>query len=1319
MCTPTLHERRRGSRPARADAASTSVRRAAILPRVKPGDVVADRFVVERRAGAGGMGVVFRAFDRNTGEAVALKTLHPGPGELAERFLREAQLLAELPHPAIVRYVAHGATGHGEAFLAMEWLEGEDLDARLARLPLDLAASLALAARLAAALAAAHARGVVHRDVKPSNVLLVGGDPARAKLLDLGLARPAAAARAMTTTNAVVGTVGYMAPEQARGERDVDARADVFSLGCVLYECLAGRPAFAGEHVVAVLAKVLLEQAPRLAELRPDLPAALDALVGRMLAKDREERFADAGELARALAAVDLGGHATTAPPAAKAALSAAEQRLVSVVLVDLEGGPDPAGSTLRLGARDLAADASLAHIVASHGASIAPLATGALLVTLAAATGALDGAARAAECALALRRALPEAHIALATGRAQSTARGLFGQVVDRAARLLAGRGAAAVRIDDATRGLLEARFDVKERAGELVLAGRRADAAGARTLLGKPTPCVGRDKELALLAATFAECVAEPVARVVLVTAAAGMGKSRLRHELVARLRAGGGPEVLVARGEPMTAGSSLGLVRQLVRAAAVVREGASVAEQQAALGAHLAALLDEPERTRATEFLAEVLGIPLAGDGSPELRAARDDPRVMAEWLRRSFEAWLAALCRARPLLVVLEDLHWGDALSVAYLTGALRALRARPLMLLALARPAVHELFPKLWAEAEAHELRLAGLTRSAAERLARAVLGDALDPEVLARVVARADGNAFHLEELLRRVAESESDELPETVLAVAEARFERLEPAARRILRAASVFGEVFWQGAVAALLGDAEAGDLPGWLDALAERELLVAGGSDKFPGERAFAFRHGLTREAAYAMLLDADREKGHRLAGAWLERAGEKDARALADHFERGREPARARAFHERAARLALQVSDFADAMASVERAVALGASGQERGRLRVIECHARAWRGEFSRAIAVGLEGMELLAPEDEHRHQLAGRLLLLCTANGRMDLVAPLLEALEAEPPGETFGSAKIEAWATAAWIMTLAGRRSLARQFLARLALTDAYAAALEPRARAWIHVARYFDAFLGRADPWAALAQAAGTLAEAERMGDRCLRAQALQESGAALTALGAWQEARRALEEGAQLSEQVGASLIHGLCLRFLALALAQEVDLAAGQAVAAAAAKQLRDMGVTSHELSTRAFLADLLRRSGDLDAALAEAERAAESSVPGMRAHGLAVLARVLAARGRGEQALAHAREAMAIREELGAIGHGEAQVPLALAEALLASGDADAARAAALAGRDGLRRRADLIGEPRYRASFLDAVPENRRTLELARELVGD
>ncbi len=210
--------------------------------------IVNGRFEIKRRAGSGGMGTVFRAMDRQTGMPVAFKVINAGHSpELAERFQREAALLAELHHPGIVRFVASGATPDGQAYLVMDWLEGEGLADRLARGTLSVAETIELGRRVTSALSVAHARGIIHRDLKPGNLFLPGGNLARIVVLDFGIARAVESGQSLTSTGATLGSPGYLSPEQARGDKNLDTRADVFSLGCVLFRCLTGRAPFTGD----------------------------------------------------------------------------------------------------------------------------------------------------------------------------------------------------------------------------------------------------------------------------------------------------------------------------------------------------------------------------------------------------------------------------------------------------------------------------------------------------------------------------------------------------------------------------------------------------------------------------------------------------------------------------------------------------------------------------------------------------------------------------------------------------------------------------------------------------------------------------------------------------------------------------------------------------------------------------------------------------------------------------------------------------------------------------------------------------------------
>jgi hypothetical protein len=259
------------------------------------------------------MGTVFRARDRKDKREVALKVLNAAALRNAARFELEAAILAGLRHPNIVEYVAHGATPDGLHYLVMEWVDGEDLGQRLGAAGLDVHDTVAMGLGITRALGALHALGIVHRDVKPSNLML-GAGVERVKLVDFGVARRTTDLTRLTRTGALVGTAGYMAPEQVRGSRiPIDGRADLFALGCVLYECLTGDQAFVGETALAARAKVLVHDPAPVRAFEPAVPEELDALVMSMLARNMDARPRDAGEVERALVA--LGDLPAGRPP--------------------------------------------------------------------------------------------------------------------------------------------------------------------------------------------------------------------------------------------------------------------------------------------------------------------------------------------------------------------------------------------------------------------------------------------------------------------------------------------------------------------------------------------------------------------------------------------------------------------------------------------------------------------------------------------------------------------------------------------------------------------------------------------------------------------------------------------------------------------------------------------------------------------------------------------------------------------------------------------------------------------------------------------
>jgi hypothetical protein len=265
---------------------------------------LSDRYVISREIGAGGMATVYLAHDRKLDRDVALKVLRPELGAVlgSERFLTEIKISARLDHPHILTLIDSG-DADGLLYYVLPYVRGESLRVKLAReRQLGLDEALMITKQVASALDYAHRQGLVHRDIKPENILLQEGE---AMLTDFGIALAVSEAggNRLTETGLSLGTPQYMSPEQATGDRSIDARSDVYSLASVLYEMLAGEPPVTGASAQAMIAKLMTEKPTHLRVLRDAVPAAIDAAVAKALAKTPADRFASAGDFAKALTA--------------------------------------------------------------------------------------------------------------------------------------------------------------------------------------------------------------------------------------------------------------------------------------------------------------------------------------------------------------------------------------------------------------------------------------------------------------------------------------------------------------------------------------------------------------------------------------------------------------------------------------------------------------------------------------------------------------------------------------------------------------------------------------------------------------------------------------------------------------------------------------------------------------------------------------------------------------------------------------------------------------------------------------------------------
>ena len=1351
---------------------------------IKPGALILGQYTIERLVGVGGMGSVYKAYDRND-RAVAVKVLEREQQQLSERFSREAQMLMQLSHPAIVQCLESGTTEAGKHVLILEWLEGIDLADRLRVKPFALAEVLHLIIRIARALDFAHSRGMVHRDVKPGNIFLPGGRVTEAKLLDFGMARWTAA-KALTVTGTQMGTPAYMAPEQIRGERHIGPRADIFALGCVFYECLTGRPTFAGDHTMAVFYKILVEPTPTLGQsLSAEIPDVC-RLIERMLSKHVTDRPRSSHEIAIELtqilerlpgATADLLLERSARKPDA---ITATEQHLVNVIVVaagqqgpDIwstatslagEGAPteiispgtlsavasddtqvdrvvepsatrlaqpvdgnattDAAGQGAVLGLDDMK---RLGSRFQSFGARLDCLRDGSLISVLDARTTATDQAVNAARCALQLRHLLPERPMALATGRAVVGQQQFIGEVIERAAELLVEPVAdispradtvQPIRIDELTHGLLGARFLMERDEYGPLLVGDRATRVEPR-LLGRTTPFVGRRREMASLVATFEECVEEDMARAVLVYGPPGYGKSRLEREFSRYLSERDQElEVWRCEGDSMRGGLPLAMLSQLVRRAAGIDASDTLDVKHDKLRTRVAHAVAEDDRERVAAFLGELIKAPFPDHDNVQLKAARLDSRLMGDQIRRSAEELMAAEVARQPVVLILEDLHWGDRATVNVLDLALRHLSEQPLLILAFARPEVHKTFPGLWSSHELVELELGRLPSRAAKKLARTVLGKDVDSERVDALIVRADGNAFYLEELLRSAAAGQW-ELPETVLAMVHSRLESLDPVARRVLRAGSIFGDHFWRGSVDALLGGDVAIDAV--LEDLVTRELIARSTVSRFPEEVEYVFHHNLIREAAYGMLTAEDRTRGHRLAGTWLERAGESDAKVIAEQLERGDAPEAALPFFLRAAEDALEAGAFAVAERLAERGVACGAEMQTLGELRRVQVEAHYWRSQNAEASRLGTSALALLSLGSRGWYDTAAAAVVAWARLGEVDKLEEFAETLSrSRHPGHDRDGWVMVA-AQLAKAMFLHGRVEFARGLLRRIERDVRDLEREDPAVAARVHRARADRALVADGDPASNMIETQMAARRFEEAGD--LRQACMEHISVAysMLELGLTGDAVVELRAALETAEHMGLDSAMDYAKHNLCLALAYQGELDEAKEMAAATARSYERQENYRMAAATLAYLAIMATMGAPEVAAAEQAARQALELEPDptpTRCMVLAILSRVLLLAGKLPEATVSADEAVALMRNLGAIDEGEALVLLAHAEAKHANGRLAEARAAIIYALDRLQERARSIPRPDWRTAFLSNIPEHARTIELAAAWTG-
>ena len=874
--------------------------------------------------GQGGMGTVYLAWDVRLERRVALKLLShhlAADADARQRFLLEARAAAALEHPNICTIYTVDETPDGQVYIAMSYCEGQTLQQRLRGGPLAAGEAVSYAGDIARGLAKAHEKGIVHRDVKPANVMLPsdGG----LKILDFGVAKLPGSE--LTRTGLVVGTAAYMSPEQTRAE-PVDHRADIWALGVVLYEMLTGRRPFNADTAPGVMYAILATDPAPLSAWRADLPAVLDGLVRRMLGKLPSDRPGSTGDLAQELSGLAALLRAEPAPSERPSTISLdGERRAVALLAARLDGydqlverlAPEEAERLLSR-IRNVVLDA-----VEGRNGRIDHFEGDELLCLFGLEASAEDDALRAADAAgeliarveevglgleqrlgvpLRIRTAVHVGTLVVRPGRTPERRWQVSGAPIAVATRLGAEAEPGTVRLSPECQRLIE---------------------PFTRSPL---TPFAGREAELATLAALLASA-RRGEGQVVAIIGEAGVGRTRLLREFRTR-SAVDGVRVLTGRCHPRSQSyrpfiEVLGEALELPGRDGGVATASDVLTRLRALDASL------------VEFLPLYLHLLAIAPGEHPL------PRhLLGEYLQAALTDALAAVvtagtARERVTLLVIEDLQWADAASRTLLKQLAEVAPAHPMLLAATSRvDATMD-----WGSATPVTIHLGSLDREAAESVIRAILqADRVAPALAGWLHERTGGNPFFLEEACRSLLEEgavkveggtallrtagQPLQLPDTVQAVIRARVDRLDPSTREILRVASVVGRDFGLGLLEQVLGR------PSGLALHLER-LKAAGlvQQTRVAPQPAYRFKHALTHEVVYDSLLEHQRRALHGVTGRAIEQLFrdriEEQLGSLADHFSRAEEWEAAVQYGMQTARRAADSSQFAEALHILDR------------------------------------------------------------------------------------------------------------------------------------------------------------------------------------------------------------------------------------------------------------------------------------------------------------------------------------------------------------------------------------------------------------
>lgn len=586
---------------------------------------------------------------------------------------------------------------------------------------------------------------------------------------------------------------------------------------------------------------------------------------------------------------------------------------------------------------------------------------------------------------------------------------------------------------------------------------------------------------------------------------------------------------------------------------------------------------------------------------------------------------------------------------------------------------------------------------------------------------MVQLIERSDGNPLFLEELMREVALGTGERLPDTVRAMLAARFSRLAPEQRQVLRMASIFGETFWPGGVAKLCGQAkDRAWLEAWLESLVAQEVIERQRISRFPGEADYKFRHVLFRDTVYNLLTESDRVLGHRLAASFLSGAGETDDAILAVHFERGGEPQSALPHFIRAAERAVQNHHFNPALNYIERGLACGATAEARGTLLGLRCAFQVWSDQWDAAYAAGAEAIPLLQPGSWAWCKLMGHLFVLTFSSPeRQAFAAPLIQTFVPTEPYPDARAAYIESLSWLVITFSSLCHTETANGLLARIRAVAGEFTTLDPASQAWLRFCETAHSrMLGR-DPWQNLVLAKHAAQSFAAAGDRRNQSQAESYVGLAQHELGDTLSAEVTLRGALARAHELGEQLQTHCASAYLAIVLAERGNQGALEQARSLARSVIDKEGANFFFAGqAHSALARVALYAGNAEEAEREARQAMTLLAPTPTAHQHArvTLIRALLRQRKVTAALEAVQATLEKACKVG--GYQEIAVRLAAAAAYLEAGAKPQAKQILLAAIEALQQRCTAIVDSGWKSQYLKTSQEAIEAKALYRQICG-